>query len=129
MRNSGKHLFAHACGKLAALSPIFAQCGVSGLKGISHPSLGDWSAAQAQACHPNFIFIGGFSAREQQSLTDDQVCAFYHDHLSKADRRRFIFAASCQTSIHTPWGRIKLVRDLCRQWGGFPTSERGVNDE
>lgn len=129
MHDGGKHLFVHACGKLAALNPIFAECNVSGLEGISHPFLGDWSAAQAQACHPNFIFIGGFSVREQQVLSDDEVRAFYHDYLSQADKRRFIFASSCQTSIHTTWDRIKLVRDICREWGGRPASERESSSE
>ncbi|MCC7348934.1 MAG: hypothetical protein IT446_00060 [Phycisphaerales bacterium] len=125
LRDAGKHLFVHACGKLSALNPTFARCHVSGLEGISHPYLGDWSADAARNCHPDFIFIGGFSAREQQSLDDDQVRAFYGQYLPKTDKRRFIFAASCQTSIHTPWNRIKLVKDICRQWGGHPHSSQG----
>lgn len=123
MGGKGKHLFVHACGKLSALSPIFAECRVSGLEGISHPYLGDWPADEAQMCHPGFVFIGGFSAREQdRNFSDEQVRAFYRDYLPKAGRRRFIFASSCQTAITTAWERIKLVRDICRQWGGMPVS-------
>lgn len=120
MRAHGKTLFVHACGKLAGLAPVFAECGVSGLEGIAHPPLGDWSAAAAQACHPGFLFIGGFGAHEQESMNDDQVRAFYADYLPRASRRRFIFSASCQTSIRTPWERLKLVREQCRDWGGRP---------
>ena len=120
MRAKGKTLFVHACGKLAGLSGEFAKARVSGLEGISHPSLGDWPVAAAQACHPDFIFVGGFSACEQEGLSDPQVRAFYRDYLATAKKERFIFSSSCQTSIGTPWERIKLVRDICREWGGSP---------
>ena len=118
MRSHGKHLFVHACGKLAALSPAFAACGLSGLEGIAHPPLGDWTVDGARACHPDFIFVGGFSAREQELMTDDEVRSFYADYLPVADQRRLIFSASCQTSIRTSWARIKLVQAICHAWGG-----------
>ncbi|MCE9614329.1 MAG: hypothetical protein K8T26_08635 [Lentisphaerae bacterium] len=121
MRANGKYLFVHACGKLAGLSPIFADCRVTGLEGVAHPPLADWTAPAAQACHPDFIFMGGFGAHEQESMGDAEVRAFYAGYLARASRRRFIFSSSCQTSIHTPWDRIKLVRDICRAWGGAPT--------
>jgi hypothetical protein len=120
MRARGKTLFVHACGKLAGLAGEFSEARVSGLEGISHPPLGDWPAAAAQTCHPEFIFVGGFSAREQELLGDAQVRAFYREYLGAARKERFIFASSCQTSIDTKWERIKLVRDLCREWGGCP---------
>ncbi len=120
MAKAGKSLFVHACGKLARLAPIFAEAGVSGLEGISHAPLGDWSAAAAQRCHPGFVFVGGFSAREQTILDDAGVDAFYRDYLGASQRRRFIFSASCQTAIDTPLARILRVRDLCREWGGRP---------
>jgi hypothetical protein len=122
MRSHGKHLFVHACGKLAALAPVFARCRVSGLEGISHPPLGDWPAGEAQRCHKDFVFMGGFSAHEQEQPSDDLVRDFYRQYLSTADKKRFIFSSSCQTSIGTKWARLKLVRDICRQWGG--SSER-----
>jgi hypothetical protein len=120
MRAKGKSLFVHACGKLADLSEEFAAARVSGLEGVSHPPLGDWSVADAQRCHDDFIFVGGFSAREQEGLSDQQVRDFYRDYLATAKKERFIFASSCQTAIGTPWERIKLVRDICREWGGVP---------
>lgn len=122
MRTHGKCLFVHACGKLAGLRGVFAESGVSGLEGVAHPPLGDWTAPQAQACHPGFIFMGGFGAHEQDSMTDAHVRAFYADYLPSASRTRFIFSASCQTSIRTPWSRLELVRDLCREWGGTPAA-------
>ncbi len=125
MRAHGKPLFVHACGKLAGLRSVFAECRVSGLEGIAHPPLGDWTAAQAQACHPGFIFIGGFGAHEQEHMDDAALQAFYRDYLGQAQRRRFIFSASCQTSIHTPWERLLRVRDICREWGGSPPADEG----
>lgn len=116
MRKKGKSLFVHACGKLEGLSDEFAEARVSGLEGISHPPLGDWSVSDAQRCHDDFIFIGGFSAREQEGFSDQQVRDFYRDYLSTAKKERFIFASSCQTAIGTTWDRIKLVRDICREW-------------
>ena len=115
-----KTVFVHACGKLAGLNEVFATCGVSGLEGIAHAPLGDWSAVEAQRCHDRFIFIGGFSAHEQELPSDDEVRAFYREYLPRARKDRFIFSSSCQTSIATPWERIKLVRDICREWGGYP---------
>ncbi|MFA7342766.1 MAG: hypothetical protein WC003_00545 [Terrimicrobiaceae bacterium] len=122
MRRNGKTLFVHACGKLAGLAPIFARTRVSGLEGISHPPLGDWTAPEAQGCHPDFIFVGGFSAHEQEALDDEEVRQFYDRYLGMSATDRFIFASSCQTSINTSWERIKLVRDICRAWGGKPAS-------
>lgn len=120
MRAHGKYLFVHACGQLAALNELFAQTRVSGLEGIAHPPLGDWTAEQAQACHSDFIFIGGFSACEQEHATDAQVERFYAEYLPTASKTRFIFSSSCQTAINTPWSRLVQVREICRAWGGRP---------
>jgi hypothetical protein len=120
MRRQGKLLFVHACGKLALLNDVIARSSVSGLEGIAHPPLGDWPASAAQKCHPRFIFIGGFTAREQDLMSDQQMRDFYAEYLSGVDRDRFIFSSSCNTSVHTPWQRIKLLRDIVRQWGGSP---------
>jgi hypothetical protein len=124
MRNKGKTLFVHACGKLASLNDEFMQARISGLEGISHPHLGDWSVTEAQNCHSQFIFIGGFSAREQESMTDQELRNFYHGYLDVAKKDRFIFSSSCQTAIGTTWERMKLVRDICREWGGTPPLEK-----
>ncbi|MFZ4694498.1 MAG: uroporphyrinogen decarboxylase family protein [Verrucomicrobiia bacterium] len=118
MGRHGKPLFVHACGKLKGLARLFAETRVSGLEGISHPPLGDWTAAEAQACHPGFIFIGGFSAREQEMAGDATVREFYREYLGAARKERFIFASSCQTAVQTSWERLKLVREICREWGG-----------
>ncbi len=120
LKEKGKFLWVHACGQLAGLSEEFAKAKVSGLEGVSHPPLGDWSASEAQKCHPEFIFNGGFSAAEQRMEHDDEVRAFYKKYLKEVSKERFMFGASCNTAISTTWDRIKLVRDICREWGGIP---------
>jgi hypothetical protein len=119
MRQAGKLLFVHACGKLAGLAPCFAEARVSGLEGIAHAPLGDWDAARATACHPDMVYIGGFSACEQ-ALSDDALRDFYGRFLPTLPRRRVVFSSSCNTEIRTRWDSILLVRDLVRAWGGRP---------
>ena len=116
----GKSFWVHACGKLKALAPQFVAAGITGLEGIAHPPLGDWWIDEAQACHPRFIFNGGFSASEQEMETEEEVRSFYASFLKRADRRRMIFSASCQTNIRTTWDRLCLVREIVRDWGGGP---------
>jgi hypothetical protein len=125
MASHNKHLFVHACGKLAGLSGEFAAAKVTGLEGISHPPLGDWPAHEAQKCHNRFVFIGGFSAHEQREPDDRKVRDFYRGYLGAAGKSRFIFSSSCQTAIQTTWERLELVRDICREWGGQPAPLRG----
>jgi len=120
MLSRGKYLFVHACGKLKALDKYYAECRITGLEGVTHPPLGDWPACEAQDCHDGFVFNGGFSAHEQQNMTDDEVRAFYDGYLNSALKERFIFSSSCQTAIKTTWERILLVRDIVRAWGGAP---------
>jgi hypothetical protein len=120
LHQHGKYLFVHGCGKLAKLAPQFVEAQITGIEGVAHPYLGDWCVREAQACHSRYIFMGGFSAQEQEEPDENIVRAFYRDYLATARKERFIFSSSCQTSIGTPWERIKLVRDICREWGGSP---------
>ncbi|MBN8215671.1 MAG: hypothetical protein J0L75_03475 [Spirochaetes bacterium] len=120
LRQKGKYLWVHACGQLRQLGPFFAQAGVTGLEGVSHPPLGDWWVDEAQACAPNFVFNGGFSAAEQEMPSEEALTAFYRGFFARASRRRMILSTSCQTNIRTPWERLKRVRDLTREWGGRP---------
>lgn len=120
LRPRGKHLFVHACGKLRGLARIFAEVGVTGLEGVSHAPLGDWSPAEATACHDRFVYVGGWSGHEQTMADEGAFRDHYARFLAAMPRRRTIFSSSCNTAIETPWERILLVRDLVRQWGGSP---------
>jgi len=118
MSSRGKFTWVHACGKLAGLQDVFAETGLTGLEGVAHAPLGDFPPERAKKTHARFIFNGGFSATEQRMKSDDEVRAFYRDYFQRAGRERFIFGSACNTAINTPWERIKLARDLCREWGG-----------
>ncbi len=117
----GKRVLVHACGKLHRLIPAFIAAGLDGLDGMAHPPFGDWTVEDAHAMPKGFIYDGGFSAREQVLMTDDEVRRFYDDFLPRLrGLDSFVFAAACQTAITTKWGRIKLVAEICREYGGRP---------
>ncbi|MFH1615812.1 MAG: hypothetical protein ABIG61_12115 [Planctomycetota bacterium] len=118
MHEKGKVLFVHACGKLAGLKGEYVAAEVDGLEGISAPPLGDWPYPEAKKCHPKFIVNGGFSAHEQEAEDRQRLRAYYEDIFEKMRPfDRWIFAASCQTAIHTTWEQIKFVRDMVRELG------------
>ncbi len=73
-----------------------------------------------------FIHNGGFSAHEQVSMSDAALEAFYARFFADVrGRPAFIFGSACQTTITTPWSRIRRVVELCRRYGGaVPTQQR-----
>lgn len=113
---SGKRLFVHACGKLRALKSTFIESHVHGLEGMAHPPLGDWRPGDSLDMPEPFIYNGGFTAQEQVLKSDDEIVAFYDRLFAElGEFPRFIFGAACQTTVHTPWERIKRVVQLCRE--------------
>ncbi len=126
----GKRVFVHACGQLHGLIDQFRASGVHGLEGMSHPPLGDITIPDVKNIHDKFIYNGGFGAHEQVTMSDDQVKQHYEKFFGELDGwERFIFGSSCQTAITTSWDRIKMVVDLCRQYGGSSEWEKnGVSD-
>lgn len=118
---NGTRVLVHACGKLHRLIPAFIAAGLDGLDGMAHPPFGDWTIEDAFAMPKGFIYDGGFSAREQVLMTDDEVKRFFADFLPRLrGLDSFVFAAACQTAITTTWKRVKLVAELCRKHGGRP---------
>ena len=117
----GKRVLVHACGKLHRLKPALMAAGLDGLDGMAHAPFGDWTVEDAFAMPTGFIYDGGFSAREQVLMTDEEVRRFYADFFPRLrGLDSFVFAAACQTAITTPWPRIKLAAELCRHYGGRP---------
>jgi uroporphyrinogen-III decarboxylase len=56
-----------------------------------------------------------------QEITEDPE-ARIHEYTrrlfaSMADKRYFIFASSCNTSIATPWENLVYFRDAAREYG------------
>ncbi len=117
----GKRLMVHACGKLRQLKQVLRDSHVHGLEGMPHPPIGDFSPADVRDLRPGFIYNAGFSAHEQVTKSDDQVRSFYESFFREVDGYpQFVFGAACQTAITTAWPRIRMVVELCRQYGGAP---------
>lgn len=115
LRARGKSLFVHACGKLRALAPVFAETGVSGLEGVSHAPLGDWGPREAVGCHERFVYLGGWSGAEQR-LDADGLARHYERFLADCPRERVVFTSSCNTAVDTPWERLVQLRGIIRSW-------------
>jgi hypothetical protein len=125
MRPKGKRVFAHACGHLHGLLDVIREAQIDGLEGMPHPPLGDFTIADAQALPDHFLYNGGFSAREQVLMNDDEVDAHYQHFFAQMEGfDRFIFAAACQTTVTTSWDRIQRVVALCRRYRGRPDGDR-----
>ncbi len=119
----GKRVLVHACGRLRALKQVFRDSGVHGLEGMAHSPLGDFDPADVHDMPSSFIYNGGFGAHEQVTRSDDDLRKFYAQHFAALrGHAGFIFASACQTTVTTPWARIKLAVQLCREFGGRPNA-------
>ena len=119
----GKYLFVHACGKLKALAPLFVEAELDCVEGQAPPPVGDWPLAEARALNDRLIVCGGMAAPEQEltgpgaaESLDAYVRALF---ASLGDKRRFIFASSCNTSPLTPYENLVAFRDACWKYGGL----------
>jgi hypothetical protein len=117
----GKYLFVHACGKLKALAPLFVEAQLDCVEGQAPPPLGDWPLAQAHALSNRLIVCGGMAAPEQELTGPDaaeRLDAYVQTlFASMGDKRRFIFASSCNTSPRTPYANLLAFRDACWRHG------------
>ncbi|MCX6997464.1 MAG: hypothetical protein NTV49_10350 [Kiritimatiellaeota bacterium] len=119
----GKYMFAHACGRLKALAPLILEAGLDCVEGQAHPPLGDWRLDEARALSDRLIVCGGMTATEQE-WTGPDTAGRIDRHVSElfaslGDRRRFLFAAGCNTSPRTPFDNLIAFRDAAWKHGGF----------
>jgi hypothetical protein len=116
-----KYLFVHACGRLKALARQFVEAGLDCVEGQAPPPLGDWPLAEARALSKQLIICGGMAAPEQELTGPDAAAQLdtYVQHLftSLGDKRRFVFASSCNTSPRTPYANLLAFRDACWKHG------------
>lgn len=121
-REAGSTFFIHACGRQKAILPLVASLGVDGLEGVAFPPLGDVQLDEAMRLSGDrFIITGGISAMETERLNNYDEVRGYVENLFARLRpysHRFIFSASCNTSILTPWPVLKWFRDAWRELGG-----------
>ena len=117
----GKYLFVHACGKLRKLAPLFLEAGLDCVEGQAPPPLGDWQLHEARALSERLVVCGGMAAPEQE-LTGPDATARIGAYVatlfaSMGDRRRFIFASSCNTSPRAPYANLVAFRDAAWEHG------------
>ena len=114
----GAKFFIHACGDQKGNLKLIDSLKVDGLEGVAFPPLGDVELDEAmQLTSDNFIITGGISAMETRDLKTRQEVFKYVSNLftrMKPFRNRFIFSASCNTSIDTTWNTIIDFREIGR---------------
>ena len=111
----GAKFFIHACGDQRGNLKLINSLKVDGLEGVAFPPLGDVELDEAmQMTSDNFIITGGISAIETRDLKTRHEIFEYVNHLFtklKPYKNRFIFSASCNTSIDTSWKTIIDFKD------------------
>ena len=92
------------------------------LEGITPPPMGDVDLNEARmlAGSDTFVVNGGMDAHHLEISED--AGARLHDYTrclfeSMGDKRRFIFASSCNTSLLTPWENLRYFRNAARDYG------------
>ena len=118
----GKRFVVHACGHNRALLPLVGESGVDCLEGITPPPMGDVELDEARklAGSEGFVVNGGMDAHHLETGNDAGARIDEHTRLlfkSMGDKRRFIFASSCSTSLLTPWENLIHFRDAARRHG------------
>ncbi len=110
----------HACGQQKDNLKLISSLGVDGLEGVAYPPLGDVELEDAmKLTHDRFIITGGISAAETMNLkTRQEVFNYVKDLFMRMRpyKDRFIFAASCNTSIDTEWKTIKHFKDAWQEY-------------
>ncbi|NUQ64342.1 MAG: hypothetical protein HUU20_17880 [Pirellulales bacterium] len=118
----GSTFFIHACGRQRANLRLIDSLGVDGLEGVAFPPLGDVQLDEAmQLTGDRFLITGGISALETENFrTADEVRRYVEDLCRRLRpyAHRFILAASCNTSIRTPFQTLLWFRDAWREFSG-----------
>lgn len=119
-RDHGSTFFIHACGRQKINLKMIDSLGVDGLEGVAFPPLGDVQLEEAmQLTSDRFLITGGISAMETEKFQSYDEVRRYIENLSGRMRpytHRFMLAASCNTSIRTPWKVIQWFRDAWKEF-------------
>jgi len=122
IHSRGKSFVVHACRHNRVLLPLVGKSGVDCLEGITPPPMGDVDLNEARmlAGSDTFVVNGGMDAHHLEISED--AGARLHDYTrclfeSMGDKRRFIFASSCNTSLLTPWENLRHFRNAARDYG------------
>jgi len=113
-------LFIHACGHQRVNLKFIDSLGVDGLEGVAFPPLGDVQLDEVmKLTSDRFIITGGISPIETEKFKSaSEVRAYVKDLLTRMRpySHRFMLAASCNTSIRTPWETIQWFRDAWQEF-------------
>jgi hypothetical protein len=116
----GSTFWIHACGRQKTNLKLIDSLGVDGLEGVAFPPLGDVQLDEAmRLTSDRFLITGGISAMETEKFQSADEVRRYVENLTGRLRpytHRFMLAASCNTSIRTPWQVIRWFRDAWREF-------------
>lgn len=116
----GSTFFIHACGRQRANLKLIDSLGVDGIEGVAFPPLGDVQLDEAmRLTSDRFIITGGISAMETEKFQSaDEVRRYIKDLFQRLRpfAHRFVLAASCNTSIRTPWKTLQWFRDAWKEF-------------
>lgn len=114
-REHGSTFWIHACGRQRVNLQRIDALGVDGLEGVAYPPLGDIELDEVmRLTSDRFLITGGISAIETERFQSPDEVRRYVAGLFERMRpysHRFMLAASCNTSIRTPWKVIQWFRD------------------
>jgi uroporphyrinogen-III decarboxylase len=117
-----KHFVVHACGRSKVLLPLVGGSQIDSLEGITPPPMGDVQLRQVRELvgYDRFTVNGGMTTRLQELQQDAEATIHAYTRelfQSLGDRRRFIYASSCNTSPLTPWENLLHFRNAARIYG------------
>ena len=116
----GSTFWIHACGRQKINLRLMDSLGVDGLEGVAFPPLGDVQLDEAmRLTSDRFLITGGISAMETEKFQSADEVRRYVGELFGRLRpytHRFMLAASCNTSIRTPWKVLLWFRDAWREF-------------
>jgi len=117
----GSTFWIHACGRQKINLRLMDSLGVDGLEGVAFPPLGDVQLDEVmRLTRDRFLITGGISALETEKFQSADEVRRYVEELFGRLRpysHRFMLAASCNTSIRTPWKVLQWFRDAWREFG------------
>lgn len=117
----GSTFFIHACGHQRVNLKFIDSLGVDGLEGVAFPPLGDVQLDEVmRLTSDRFLITGGISPIETEKFQSAGEVRSYVKELLTRMRpysHRFMLAASCNTSIRTPWKTIQWFRDAWKEFG------------
>jgi len=117
----GRLFCVHSCGRNWDIRTCIRNSGIDMLEGLTPPGPGDFPLERArEELGDTFIVEGGmYSAHQEMKSGAREAIDEYTKTLfaGMGDRRRFIYASSCNTSPYTALDTLYYFRDSCWKYG------------